>query len=88
MSAEDERPLLPSGCWQVPLVLFAGFILFRMVDRPWLPIAIAAFLVLALDIAFAVRRGETLSRRLSVRRWHYLLIGAVGIGALVRALSI
>lgn len=81
---EADRPLLPDGCWQIPLVLFLAWGAIRLFGDIWLPVGIAAFAVLGVDLALAVRRGGAGSR-LSERRWSYLLIAGVGALALSKA---
>ena len=84
MDDDAERPLLPDGCWQIPLVLLLAWGAIRLFGDIWLPVGIAAFAVLAVDLVLAARRGGTGSR-LSERRWIYLLIAGVGALALAKA---
>ena len=75
---------MPAGCWQVPLMLGVGALLFSSAGKFfWLVLAVGAGLAMTLDLIRA-RRGEGLSvgARIQARLRDYLLLSVVKLNGL------
>ena len=75
----DSKPLMPTGCWAVPLLLVAGGgLLYLLGNNFWPALAIGATVILFADLVWSARRtNASIPERFAARSREYVTLAAI-----------